>query len=132
MKNQIILLSLAVSGLLISAHSALSATSLEVTQLSRNITSLVDLDSDHQNLLEKAIDRVLVAQQTAQASKQIPGHVVRQDSSSVVNTRTGRPIRNEPTAQSSVVNESQSSVILAGYMPLTASQQKQRDQLRGR
>jgi hypothetical protein len=62
MKNQIILLSLAIGGLLITSHSAVAA-SPEVTQLSRTITNLIDLDADSQNLVTKAIDRALIVKE---------------------------------------------------------------------
>jgi hypothetical protein len=62
-KNKIILLSLAVSGLLITAPNAYATTNQEVSKLSSTIADLVKLDANHQSLVEKAIDRALIVKE---------------------------------------------------------------------
>jgi hypothetical protein len=71
MKNQIILLSLAISGLLITAHSVSATTNEKDTNISRTITDLVKLDANHQNLVEKAIDRALVVKKINAANNHL-------------------------------------------------------------
>jgi hypothetical protein len=63
MKGKILLAFLAVSGLLINPQSAAATTSAQVSNLSRTITDIVNLDADNLSLIEKAIERALIVKE---------------------------------------------------------------------
>jgi hypothetical protein len=78
-KNQIILLSLAVSGLLITAPNAYATTNQEISKLSSAIADLVKLDANNQSLVAKAIDRAVLAKQKASEYSHTPHQIEQQN-----------------------------------------------------
>jgi hypothetical protein len=62
MKTRFLLTLLALNSLLLGSTSVSAATTPDVTNLSRTISSLVDLGADSQSLMEAAINRALLAQ----------------------------------------------------------------------
>jgi hypothetical protein len=63
MKGKILLAFLTVSGLLINSQNAAATTSAQVSNLSRTITGIVNLDADNQSLIERAIERALIVKE---------------------------------------------------------------------
>jgi hypothetical protein len=62
MKTKFLLTLLALNSLLLGSTSVSAATNPDVANLSRTISSLVDLGSDSHSLMESAINRALLAQ----------------------------------------------------------------------
>jgi hypothetical protein len=62
MKTRFLLTLLALNSLLLGSTSVSAATNPDVANLSRTISSLVDLGSDSHSLMEAAINRALLAQ----------------------------------------------------------------------